>query len=137
MIYFPISAIDTNCFLTQQIVGASPVDKRAASKLLKKHDRLPRVLITDKPKNYAAANKDLGISLEYRQHKGFNNRAENSHQLTRVREKLTRRINSARQLKRFTSTHEQMANLFMHCQCNATGRPSERRATRPSRPGTE
>jgi hypothetical protein len=42
----------------------------------------------------------------YRQHKGLNNRAENSHQPTRVREKVMRRFKSARHLQCFTSIHD-------------------------------
>ncbi len=45
-------------------------------------------MITDKLKSYAAANKDLGLKFEHRQHKGLNNRCENSHEPTRVREKV-------------------------------------------------
>jgi putative transposase len=93
--------------------------KRLMRKLLKKHGRAPRVLITDKLRSYAAANRELGLSFEHRQHKGLNNRAENSHQPTRVREKVMRRFKSARQLQRFASTHDQVANLFMHCRYNA------------------
>jgi putative transposase len=84
-------------------------------KLLKKHGRAPRVLVTDKLKSYAAANRALGISVEHRQHKGLNNRAENSHQPTRVCEKVMRRFKSARHLQRFASVHHQVANFFMHC----------------------
>ena len=86
--------------------------KRLMRKLLKKHARAPRVLVTDKLKSYAAANRDLGLNVEHRQHKGLNNRAENSHQPTRVREKVMRRFKSARHLQRFTSVHDQVANLF-------------------------
>ena len=68
--------------------------KRLMRKLLKKQGRPPRVLITDKLKSYAAANKELGLDFEHRQHKGLNNRAENSHQPTRVREKVMRRFKS-------------------------------------------
>ena len=89
--------------------------RRLMRKLLKKHGRAPRVLITDKLKSYAAANRDLGINVEHRQHKGLNNRAENSHQPTRVREKVMRRFKSARHLQRFASIHDQVGNLFMHC----------------------
>jgi putative transposase len=107
-------------------------DKHAAErlmrKLLKKHDRAPRVLITDKLKSYAAANKDLGPDIEHRQHKGLNNRAENSHQPTRVREKVMRRFKSARHLQRFTSVNDQVANLFMHCRYNTNAQ--EKRAER-------
>src|SRR5476651_2185457 len=93
--------------------------KRLMRKLLKKHGRAPRVLITDKLKSYAAANRDLGLNMEHRQHKGLNNRAENSHQPTRVREKVIRRFKSARHLQLFASVHDQVANLFMHCRYNA------------------
>jgi putative transposase len=73
---------------------------RLMRKLIRRHG-LPRVLITDKLKSYAAANKDLGLKFEHRQHKGLNNRCENSHEPTRVREKVMRRFKSARQLQRF------------------------------------
>jgi len=92
--------------------------RRLMRKLLKKHGRPPRVLITDKLKSYAAANRDLGINVEHRQHKGLNNRAENSHQPTRVREKVMRRFKSARHLQRFASVHDQVGNLFMYCRYN-------------------
>ena len=86
-------------------------------KLIRRHG-LPRVMITDKLKSYAAANKDLGLKFEHRQHKGLNNRCENSHEPTRVREKVMRRFKSARQLQRFLSVHDQVANVFQHCRYN-------------------
>jgi len=68
--------------------------RRLMGKLMKKHGRVPRVLITGKLLSYAAANRDLGLGLDldHRQHKGLNNRAENSHQPTWVREKVMRRF---------------------------------------------
>lgn len=89
-------------------------------KLLKKCGLTTRVLITDKLKSYAAANKDMGLKFEHRQHKGLNNRAENSHQPTRVREKVIRRFKSARQLQQFVCVHDQVANLFQHCRYNVS-----------------
>jgi putative transposase len=74
--------------------------RRLMRKLMKKHGRVPRVLVTDKLRSYAAANRDLGLDLDHRQHKGLNNRAENSDQPTRVREKVMRRFKSARHLQR-------------------------------------
>ena len=103
--------------------------RRLMRKLLKKHGRAPRVLITDKLKSYAAANRDLGLNVEHRQHKGLNNRAENSHQPTRVREKVMRRFKSARHLQRFTSVHDQVANLFMHCRYNANAQDKRQART--------
>jgi putative transposase len=40
------------------------------------------------------------------------NRAENSHQLTRRRERIMKRFKSAGQAQRFLSAHDQVANLF-------------------------
>jgi putative transposase len=93
-----------------------------------KHGRAPRVLITDKLRSYAAANRDLRLNVDHRQHKGLNNRAENSHQPTRVREKVMRRFTSVRHLQRFTSVHHQVANLFMHCRYNTNAQ--EKRSAR-------
>jgi putative transposase len=104
--------------------------KRLMRKLLKKHGRAPRVLITDKLRSYAAANRDLGLNVEHRQHKGLNNRAENSHQPTRVREKVMRRFKSARHVQRFTSVHDQVANLFMQCRYNTNAQEKHSARTR-------
>lgn len=76
------------------------------------------MLITVKLRSYAAAIKELCIHVEHGQHKGLNNRAENSHQSTGAREKVMRRFKSARQLQRFASIHDQVANLFRHCRHN-------------------
>jgi DDE domain len=48
----------------------------------------------------------------HRQHKGMNNRAENSHQPTRRPERIMKRFKSARQAQQFLSVHDQVANLF-------------------------
>ena len=45
----------------------------------------PDALVTDKLGSYGAARRSLGLTIEHRQHKGLNNRAENSHQPTRRR----------------------------------------------------
>jgi putative transposase len=71
----------------------------------------------------------MGLSVEHRQHEGLNNRAENSHQPTRVREKVMRRFKSARHLQRFTSVHDQVANLFMHCRYNANAQEKRQART--------
>jgi putative transposase len=87
--------------------------KRLLRKLLKKQGRAPRVLITDKLKSYAAAKREIMPGVEHRQHKGLNNRAENSHQPTRRRERIMKRFKSPRQLQRFLSIHDQVANVFV------------------------
>jgi putative transposase len=50
--------------------------------------------------------------VEHRRHKGLNNRAENSHQPTRRRERQMKRFKSAGQAQRFLSAHDQINNLF-------------------------
>jgi putative transposase len=69
-------------------------------------------MITDKLVSYAAAKKAVMPGVEHRQHKGLNNRAENSHQPTRRRERIMKRFKSAGQAQRFLSIHDQVANLF-------------------------
>jgi putative transposase len=86
--------------------------KRLLRKLLKRQGRTPRVMITDKLASYAAAKTAVMPGVEHRQHKGLNNRAENSHQPTRWRERIMKRFKSAGQAQRFLSVHEQVANLF-------------------------
>jgi putative transposase len=66
--------------------------KRFFRKLLKGLQYVPRVIITDKLKRYGAAKREILPGVEHRQHKRLNNRAENSHQPARLREKKMRRF---------------------------------------------
>jgi putative transposase len=77
--------------------------KRFFRKLLTGLQYVPRVIITDQLKSYGAAKREILPGVEHRQHKGLNNRAENSHQPTRLREKKMRRFKSAKQAQRFLS----------------------------------
>ena len=86
--------------------------KRLLRKLLKKQGRPPRVLVTDKLASYPAAKQELMPGVEHRRHRGLNNRAENSHQPTRRRERQMKRFKSAGQAQRFLSAHDQVNNLF-------------------------
>ena len=61
-------------------------------KLLKDLTYVPRVVITDKLMSYGAAMRDVLPSVEHRRHKGLNNRAENSHQPGRERERRMRQF---------------------------------------------
>src|SRR3954454_9795362 len=86
--------------------------KRLLRKLLKRQMRPPRVMITDKLASYSAAKAEAMPSVEHRRHKGLNNRAENSHQPTRRRERQMKRFKSAGQAQRFLSAHDGINNLF-------------------------
>ena len=67
---------------------------------------------TDKLGSYGAARPELGLGVcAHRQHKGLNNRAENSHQPIRRRERIMKRFKSARHLQRFASIHDPIYNL--------------------------
>src|SRR3954451_17395669 len=86
--------------------------KRLLRKLLKRQMRPPRVMITDKLASYGAAKREIMPGVEHRQHKGLNNRAENSHQPTRGRERQMKRFKSPRQAQRFLFTYDRINNLF-------------------------
>ncbi len=73
---------------------------------------MPRVIITDKLKSYSAAKAEIMPGVEHCQHKGLNNRAENSHQPTRVREKVMRAFKSAGQAQRFLSAFSVICSHF-------------------------
>jgi putative transposase len=107
-------AVDQNGFVLDVLVQ-SRRDRTAAlrlmRKLLKKLAKAPRVMITDKLKSHGAARKDMHLRFEHRQHKGLNNRAENSHLPTRRRERIMKRFKSPRQVQKFLSIHDQVANL--------------------------
>ena len=102
--------------------------KRLLRKLLKRQGRAPRVMITDKLASYSAAKREVMPGVEHRRRKGLNNRAENSHQPTRRRERQRKRFKSAGQAQRFLSTHDQINNLFPLCREHVTA--TEYRAAR-------
>src|SRR2546427_11017182 len=77
--------------------------KKFFRKLLKGLTYVPRVLITDKLKSYGAAKREILPGVEHRQHRYLNNRAENSHQPTRQRERRMQRFKSPGHAQRFLS----------------------------------
>ncbi len=86
--------------------------KRFFRKLLKGLQYVPRAIVTDQLKSYGAAKAEIMPSVEHHRDKGLNNRAENSHQPTRVREKVMRRFKSAGQAQRFLSAFGQISSHF-------------------------
>jgi len=84
-------------------------------KLLKGLRYVPRVIVTDKLKSYAAAKRKILLRVEHRQSRYLNNRAEVSHQPTRRRERQMKRFKSARHARRFLSTHSHIHNHFQLC----------------------
>jgi putative transposase len=72
-------------------------------KLLKKQGFAPEVLVTDKLGSYGAAKAEIGLSARHERGLRKNNRAENSHQPTRRRERKMQRFKSPGSAQRFLS----------------------------------
>jgi putative transposase len=92
--------------------------KRFFRKLLKGLRYVPRVIVTDKLRSYAAAKREVLPGVEHRQSRYLNNRAEASHQPTRRRERQMQRFKSARHTQRFLAIHSRIHNHFQlrrHC----------------------
>jgi putative transposase len=91
-------------------------DKAAALKLLKrllKKYGAPRGIVTDWLRAYSAAMDEIGIAADRHEVGGRrNNRAENSHQPFRRRERAMLRFRSMKTLQKFGSVHAQVHNHF-------------------------
>jgi putative transposase len=91
-------------------------DSRAAlrlmRKLLRKQGFVPKLLVTDKLRSYGSAFRQLQLTCRHEQGLRKNNRAENSHQAVRRRERKMQRFKSARSAQRFLSMHAAVHNTF-------------------------
>ena len=98
------------------ILVQSRWNKQAAKtffrKLLKGLTYIPRVIITDKLKSYGTAKREILPRVEHRQHHYLNNRAENSHQPTRQRERRMQGFKSPGHAQRFLATYGPIAQHF-------------------------
>ena len=83
-------------------------------KLLKKNAVVPERMVTDDLRSYGAATLDLGINPLHDRGRWKNNRAENSHQPTRRRERKMQRFKSAGSAQKFLSTHAAVYNVQRH-----------------------
>jgi putative transposase len=73
---------------------------------------VPRVVVTDKLRSYSAAHREVMPFVEHRSHKGLNNRAENSHQPTRQRERAMKGCRSVGGAQRFLSAFSGISPHF-------------------------
>ncbi|MCX4530053.1 IS6 family transposase (plasmid) [Streptomyces sp. NBC_00841] len=86
--------------------------RRFFRKLMKKTRSVPRVIVTDKLRSYGAAHRHEMPSVEHRSHKGLNNRAENSHQPTRQRERAMKGFRSVGAAQRFLAAFSGISPHF-------------------------
>jgi putative transposase len=86
--------------------------KRFFRRLIRSHGGEPRKIVTDKLRSYPVAHRELIPEAIHSTQQYENNRAEQSHEATRVRERGMRRFKSVRQAQRFLGTHAAVSNLF-------------------------
>lgn len=88
--------------------------KRFFRKLLKGHGYSPRIVVTDKPKSYGAAYRELGMGSVHEADRCRNNRAENSHQAMRQKQRQMRGFKSACHAQRLLSALGPIQDFFRH-----------------------
>ena len=99
-----------DAFLQKRRDGAAA--RRFLKRLLTKHKEEPRKIVTDKLRSYGVAHLELIPDTIHDTSQYANNRAELSHQPTRVRERGMRRFKSVVQAQRFLGVHSAVYNLF-------------------------
>ena len=97
-------------FLQSRRDGAAA--KRFFKRLLQRHGGEPGEIVTDKLQSYGVAQRELIPDTIHNTAQYANNRAELSHQPTRVRERGMRRFKSTAQAQRFLTVHAAVYNLF-------------------------
>ena len=84
---------------------------RFLRKAMKRYGR-PKAIVTDKLRSYHAAMKVIGNAERQETGRWLNNRAENSHQPFRRRERAMAKFRSAKSLQKFASIHASVHNHF-------------------------
>ncbi len=88
--------------------------RRLMKKLLKKQGFAPSRVVTDKLRSYASAFRAIGLASEHDRGLRANNRAENSHQPVRRRERKLQKLKSPGSAQHFLSIHSATYNTFYH-----------------------
>jgi len=97
-------------FLQAKRDGAAA--KRFFKRLLRSHGGEPRKVVTDKLRSYGVAHREVIPEAIHVNERYANNRAEQSHESTRVRERGMRKFKSVAQAQQFLNTHAAVSNLF-------------------------
>ena len=86
--------------------------KRFFKRLLRSHGSEPRKIVTDKLRSYGVAHRELMQDVIHSTEQYEKNRAEQSHEATRVRERGMRKFKSVRYAQRFLTAYAAVSNLF-------------------------
>jgi putative transposase len=108
-------AVDADGTVLDILVQSRPdtaAARRFFRRLLRKTHTVPGVVVTDKLRSYSAAHREVMPSVEHRSHKGLNNRAENSHQPTRQRERAMKGFRSTGGAQRFLAAFSGISPHF-------------------------
>jgi putative transposase len=97
-------------FLQAKRDGA--VAKRFFKGLLRSHGDEPRKIVTDRLRSYGVARRELMPNVIHDNSQYAKNRAEQSHEPTRVRERVMRRFKSVGHAQKFLGAHAAVSNLF-------------------------
>lgn len=97
-------------FLQAKRDGATA--RRFFKRLLRSHGGEPRKIVTDQLRSYGVAHRELIPETVHSTQQYENNRAEQSHEATRERERGMRRFKSEKQAQRFLTVHAAVSNLF-------------------------
>ncbi len=100
-------------FLVQRRRNAKAA-RKLKKKLLKKQGCAPTRIVTDKLRSYPSAFRAIGLAAEHDRGLRAKNRAENSHQPVRRRERKLQRFKSPGSTQRFLSIHSATYNIFYH-----------------------
>lgn len=101
------------CWMKSSRFPAKQGRQRLLNRLLRKQGCRPRRIITNKLASYGATWRVIMPSVEHRQHKGLNNRAENAHVPLRKREQAMQGFRSWSGLQRFVDAFSTVRNLFV------------------------
>lgn len=86
--------------------------KQLFTRLLQSHGTELRKIVIDKLRSYGVAHRELIPETVHGTQPYENNRAEQSHEATRARERGMRRFKSMKQVQRFVTAHAAVSNLF-------------------------
>jgi len=113
-IYYLWRAVDHEAEVLEVFV-TSTRDRNAALRFLRKTMKRygrPEIIVTDKLRSYRAAMKVIGNEARQATGRWLNNRAENSHQPFRRRERAMAKFRSAKSLQKFAAIHASIHNHF-------------------------